>query len=305
MNTSLDCMPCFMKMVLREARLACPDDEDMHRRIVVAWGEEIGALDLNQSPPVIARHLSNLVKSMTGCGDLYREDKIQSNARVLELFPELKSMIDICRSSEQGDPFALALELAIIGNFIDRGVDLKFDWEAEIENVTGTISQHMLKQFMELAGSSSKVLILGDNTGEIVLDMLLVEELKLRGCEVTYAVRSKPILNDATMEDAIEVGMTRLCQVVESGVDTPGTIIESCTPKFLELMQDADLILSKGQGNFEALEGVLPGVFCAFKVKCDRVARKTGLALGKSAFCRTHLSAENIITSPEAVTRDA
>jgi len=290
MNTSLDCIPCFMKMAIRDARLACPGDESMHQKIVAAWGKKLGELDLRQPPPDIAGHLADLIRSMTGCGDLYLEDKLQANAQVLELLPKLKLLVDNCRASKRCDSLSMALELAIIGNFIDRGVELDFDLEEELGNVSETVSKQTFNEFKALIKPDAQVLILGDNTGEIVLDMLLVEELKLRGCEVTYAVRSQPAINDATLEDAVAVGMTRLCPVVESGVDTPGTVIERCSPEFVERMRLADVILSKGQGNFESLEGTWPGVFCAFKVKCKRVANETGLTLGNSVFCRTNSS---------------
>lgn len=288
MNTSLDCMPCFMKMVVREARLACPDDEAMHHRIVAAWGRKLSQLDMTQPPPDLAGHLAALIRSMTGCGDLYLDDKRQANEQVLKLLPVLREKLSRQRAISDDDSLALALELAIIGNYIDRGVELDFDLDEEIANVTGEIPQEVFRQFIDVAQPSADILILGDNTGEIVLDMLLVEELKMRGCNVTHVVRSGPAINDATMEDAIAVGMTELCEVIESGVDTPGTVLNRCTPEFLDRMCNADVILSKGQGNFESLEGVWPGIFCAFKVKCKRVSRESGLALGESAFCITH-----------------
>ena len=286
MDTSLDCMPCFMKMAVNEARLACPDDPDLQHEIVKAWAKEIGSLDLNQSPPAIARRLAVLVRSLTGCGDLYAEDKKEANDWVLSLLPELKVRLDTEKAATQGDPLGLALELAIIGNYIDRGVDLEFDLEGEIATVAGSICPDTLADFKQSAVAGASVLILGDNTGEIVLDTLLVEELKRRGCEVTYVVRSFPVLNDATMAEAEAVGMTGLCPVVESGVDTPGTVLDRCTPEFLDRMRNADVVLGKGQGNFEALAGRWPDIYFAFKVKCKRVAAETGLEVGKSAFCR-------------------
>lgn len=284
MNTALECMPCFMNMALKEARLAAPGDEAMHQEIVMAWGGRLSQLDLSVSPPEIARHLAELVREKTGCGDLYFEDKEQSNARVLELLPGLKSLLEEERQKLDGDPLALALELAIVGNYIDRGVDLVVDWEAELASVSNSINPEVLALFKKRVLSASSVLILGDNTGEIVLDTMLVEELQRLGCEVTFVVRSKPVINDATMVDAEKVGMTKLCCVIESGVDTPGTVLSRCTSEFLETMRNADVILAKGQGNFEALEGAWPDVFCAFKVKCARVAKDSGLTLGSSAF---------------------
>ena len=274
-----------MKMAVNEVRLACPDNSALQHQIVKSWGAELSLLDFSQPPPAIARHLNKMVRRMTGCGDLYAEDKKEANAWVLSLLPELKERL-AAETVSQGDPLGLALEFAIIGNYIDRGVDLEFDLEEEVATVAGAISPDVLHEFKDLATSGAKVLILGDNTGEIVLDMLLVEELKRRGCVVTYVVRSFPVLNDATMKDAEAVGMTALCPVVESGVDTPGTVLERCTPEFLEQMREADVVLGKGQGNFEALAGHWPGIFCAFKVKCRRVAAETGLEVGASAFCR-------------------
>ena len=288
MDTSLDCMPCFMKMAVNEARLACPDDPVLQHTIVKQWGSQLGNLDLDQPPPAIARRLACLVRNLTGCGDLYADDKKEANAWVMSLLPDLKERLAAEVANPDGDSLGLALELSIIGNYIDRGVDLDFDLEGEIAAVDGAVSHADLDEFKKLAVAGAKVLILGDNTGEIVLDTLLVEELKRLGCDVTYAVRSAPVLNDATMEDAKIVGMTALCPVVESGVDTPGTVLERCTPEFLARMRQADLVLGKGQGNFEALAGRWPGIFCAFKVKCARVAAETGLDVGCSAFCRIH-----------------
>lgn len=166
----------------------------------------------------------------------------------------------------------------------DRGVEMDVDWENELANVSDSIDKRAYAQFESRAIEGAEILILGDNTGEIVLDTLLVEELKRRGCTVTFAVRSRPVINDATMADAETVGMTMLCEVVESGVDTPGTVLSKCKPEFIERMKKADIILSKGQGNYESLEGAWPGIFCAFKVKCKRVANDSGLPLGCSAF---------------------
>nr|WP_319543832.1 ARMT1-like domain-containing protein [uncultured Pseudodesulfovibrio sp.] len=287
MNTALDCMPCFMKMAVREARLACPDDIALQHDIVMSWGKTLAELDLNDPPPAIARHLAELVRTKTGCGDLYRDDKDEANKCVAALLPDLEARIAQEIKREDGDALALALELAIIGNYIDRGVEIEFDLEREIANVAGTISPEVLATLKRDVFPGAKVLILGDNTGEIVLDKLLVKEFIRIGCDVTFAVRSHPVINDATIEDAVTVGMTQLCQVVESGVDTPGTILDRCSPEFLKTMEQADVILAKGQGNFESLEGRWPGIYCAFKVKCKRVAERTGLDFGASAFYLT------------------
>ena len=286
MNTATACLPCFRKMIRREAQLACPDDEVAQARIVGTWERRLPEFDLRVPPPVIARHLVDTVAAVSGSrADHYADDKRQANDAVLRLLPGLRNRI--MTGHNPGDLLALALELSVIGNYIDRGVDLDVDWEAELGDVARTLSPDVLARFKAVARPGARVVVLGDNAGEIALDTLLVEALLERGCDVVYAVRSCPILNDATMEDAAYVGMTQLCLVVESGVDTPGTVLDRCTPEFRQRLGEADVILSKGQGNYESLQDEVAGVYCAFKVKCERLVGETGLRLGDSAFIVT------------------
>lgn len=292
MNTATACLPCFGRMARREAQLAMPGDEAGQRRIVAAWEQRVTTLDLDVPPPVIARHLADtvagvVIESGGKPVDVYAGDKRQANEAALRQLSGLRSRLGAEAVRCGGDPLAMALELAVIGNYIDRGVELDVDWEAELTEVGRTIDPDVLERFRFAARPGARVLVLGDNAGEIALDTLLVDRLLASGCEVTYAVRSRPVLNDATLADADVVGMTALCPVVESGVDTPGTVLDRCTPAFLRRLGEADVVLSKGQGNFEALQGAMPGVFCAFKVKCERVADDTGLPLGSSAFLTT------------------
>lgn len=130
----------------------------------------------------------------------------------------------------------------------------------------------------------AKVLILGDNAGEIGLDTLLVKKLASLGAEVAYAVRETPVLNDATMEDAEIVGLTRLCRVLSSGSDAPGAVLGRLNPQTRRLMDEADVLLSKGQGNFESLEGRMGNVFFALKAKCRAVALALDVPQGSSVF---------------------
>ncbi|MFH1915293.1 MAG: ARMT1-like domain-containing protein [Pseudomonadota bacterium] len=291
MNIATACLECFERMAQREAQLALPHSAAGRRRVVEAWSARLAGLDLRVPPPVIFRHLvdtvAEVVVELGGQPfDHYAEGKRRDNEAALRLLPALAARVDAEASRPGGDPLATALELAIIGNYIDRGVDLDIDWEAELNAVGQSVDPDILARFRAETVPGARVVVLGDNAGEIALDTLLVRQLLARGCDVTYTVRSRPVINDATLEDAAQVGMTELCRVVESGVDTPGTVLDRCSPQFLQRMRDADVILSKGQGNFEALHGAMDGVYCAFKVKCDRVADETGLRLGSSAFIR-------------------
>ncbi|MGE4553775.1 MAG: DUF89 domain-containing protein [Desulfovibrionaceae bacterium] len=281
MQTFLDCLPCFMRQALAAARRVDPDDEAMHRRVLAAWAAAVPDLDLTLSPPAQAGHIYGLLARATGAPDPFAADKDQANRRVLELLPGLRARRDASPA-----PLRTALEMAIIGNYLDAGIGREFDWEGELAALEDALDPAACAEFEAQAGPGRAVLVLGDNAGEIAMDILLVEALQARGCRVTYAVRGRPILNDATLEDARFVGMTEACPVVSSGVDTPGTVPERCDPAFLDRMKQADLILSKGQGNFEALSDRWPGVFFAFKVKCPVAARLTGRPEGSSVFRR-------------------
>lgn len=279
MRTAPDCLPCFFRQALTAARLACPDAVEVHERVLQKLGALVANFDIRLPPPVLAGRLYAMLRNVTGVDDCFYEEKKCANQRALELLPALEEKV---RRSE--DPLATALEISIIGNYIDAGVEKTFDWEKEMHSVGGMLIPDCLDRFRRKAVAGAHVLMVGDNAGEIGFDRLLVSELLALGTHVTYAVRGRPILNDATLEDAREVGMNHLCEVVSSGVDTPGAVLERCTPQFLQLLQGADLVLAKGQGNYESLTESGISVYFAFKVKCPVVASRTGLTEASSVF---------------------
>ncbi len=290
MRTTLDCLPCFMRQALAGARRADPENETLHRAVLNAWAKSLGSLDLEQSPPAIAGRLYSLLAEFTGSDDIYFHEKKEANRYALDILPALRSKVKASR-----DPLATALEVSIIGNYMDCGIGKTFDWEGELRNVGKGLDTSAYHGFKTMIGHGVDVLILGDNAGEIALDKLLVEILSRKGCDVTYAVRGRPVLNDVTVDDAREVGMDDLCEVVASGVDTPGTVLDRCDPEFVKRMNSAGLILSKGQGNFESLHNEWPGVYFAFKVKCPVVEKITGYPEGHSMLLKTaekHFDAE-------------
>ncbi len=128
------------------------------------------------------------------------------------------------------------------------------------------------------AESASRILYLGDNAGEIVLDRLLVEQLPTE--KVTFAVRGAPIINDATLEDAIAGGITELVDVMDNGSDMPGTILESCSEAFRKLFAQADIVIAKGQGNYETLSDADGHIFFLLKAKCPVIAKDIGCEVG-------------------------
>lgn len=279
MDTRADCLPCFLNQALHISRKIAPEDAALHLRVLQAWSAKLSSLRLDRPPPALAGELYPLLAEILGSRDPFRLDKAEANRKTLDLLPRLRETV--VRSP---DRLKAALNISIIGNYIDSGVAQSFDWESAIHSEEQPINEEHLKAFRCKAEAALEVLILGDNAGEIVLDSLLVQELQRLGCRVSYAVRGGPIINDATLEDAEAVGLTRLCRVISSGADTPGTVLDRCAEEFISELRSAPVVLSKGQGNFEALAGSWPGVFFAFKVKCGVVAQETGQPQGRSVF---------------------
>ncbi|SDL11170.1 hypothetical protein SAMN05660337_2122 [Maridesulfovibrio ferrireducens] len=281
MRTQLDCLPCFLNMALTGIRKACPGQEDVHEAVIREWAKGFAEADLSESPPSLAGRLFRMTSKHIGDVDIYKVQKDEANKRVMELLPSITETV-----YGSADPLLAAMGVSIIGNYMDCALMEQFDWEAELGHLEQGLDRSLFASFVEKVRVDKSLLILGDNAGEIGLDTIFTGLLQAEGVKVTYAVRGKNILNDATLEDAKFVGMTDVCEVVTSGVDTPGTVLERCSPEFNERLKRSPVVLSKGQGNFESLWGVMPDVYYAFKVKCPVVAGITGHPMKTSLFCR-------------------
>ncbi|MGM0611383.1 MAG: damage-control phosphatase ARMT1 family protein [Thermodesulfobacteriota bacterium] len=280
MHTRLDCLPCFMRQALNGARLTSPNDLQTQKKILSAVAQSIARMDTRLSPPHLAGQIYAQITEISGTDDPFADYKKKSNSEVMALLPEIRSRI-----LREEDRLFFALRMSIIGNYMDAGVARDFDWQSALKNEKDARWAELhYPDFKNKLKKENKILIIGDNAGEIALDTLLVRELVELGNDVTYAVRALPILNDATVEDARDVGMTDICEVISSGSDCPGSVTSRCTDEFLKKMHEADLVISKGQGNFEALSEEKNGIYFAFKVKCEVVAELVGLPIGSSIF---------------------
>lgn len=273
-----DCISCILKGALDAARLST-DDETVHRRILNTTMERLISADYYEPPPVIAGNTQRLIREATGDPDPYQKLKKQYNDFALEIYPELETMV-----RHSSSPFERAVNIAIAGNIIDFGAypDIgKKEIVHTIEQAVRSGVNGSLSWFQSAVEKAGRILWLGDNTGEIVLDKLLLGQMDRS--KVVYAVRGAPILNDAAYEDAVYTGLTDIVEVVDNGTDVPGTIVERCSERFREEYERADLIVSKGQGNYETLPHDDERIVFLFKVKCHVVARESGLPEGDSA----------------------
>jgi damage-control phosphatase, subfamily I len=276
MKMQLDCIPCFIRQTLEVARFAAPDDIVAHRQLLDQICSLIPDLPSDISPPFVAERIHEIIRQRIGVDDPYREMKKQN----LNL-----AQAQVCRMEQwmerQEDRFEAAVRLAIAGNIIDLGVNLDFDLEGELDGLCchdddlGDIA--LLREAVETA---DQVLYIGDNTAEAVFDIFLIRELLPR--KVYFATRSRPILNDITVPDALKIGIDKYATVISSGSPIPGTDLERTTPHFRQLFDDSTLVIAKGQGNFESLSDVKRPVFFLFKVKCPVVSELSGRRLGSS-----------------------
>ncbi|MDL2123322.1 MAG: ARMT1-like domain-containing protein [Deltaproteobacteria bacterium] len=282
MKTYFECIPCLLRQTLEAARLTT-DDETIHEQVLRKVLRAASEMNLRKSPPLMAQHIHSLIRQMTGDNDPYRDIKDRFNYFALELYPELKERIERSR-----EPLDTAIRLAIAGNIIDSGVNHHIN-EAQVHNAI----EHALtaplagdpEQFREAVSEAKDILYLADNAGEIVFDRLLIEQMPLE--KITLVVKGSPVINDACLADARTTGMADLVEVIDNGSDAPGTILAACSEEFKQRFESADLIIAKGQGNYETLSDVKKNIFFVLKAKCPVIAHHIGCEVGSLVFLKS------------------
>ena len=297
MRIFLDCIPCFVRQALDSARLAT-DDEQIHEKVVREVLRLAADLDMSQSPPVIGQQIHRLIRKLIDNDDPYRGIKKQFNNLALKLYSGLRKQI-----VSSDDRLETAVRLAIAGNIIDFGVktsltesDLK---ETIAQSLNGHFNNNQIQEFKDAVMTAEKILYLADNAGEVVFDRLLIEQLPYE--KITVVVKGTPVINDATMEDANLAGLTRVVEVIDNGSDGPGTILETCSQAFRGRFEDADLIIAKGQGNYETLSNADKNIFFILKAKCPVIARDLGCKVGEMILQKSNSfkSVDNLIKEAE------
>lgn len=272
MRASLDCYPCFFIQTLKTARMVTSDEKTI-LQILHEVSTKLPQIPFHVTPSEIGREVYRIISRRTGVEDPYKEIKDRCIREALSLYPELKRSIESSK-----DRLITAIRLAIVGNVIDFGTDSSFDLEQELETVfSQDFAVDNSQEFREALKQARNVLYLADNAGETVFDRFLIEEIKQ---PVVYVVREKPIINDATREDALLSGLDKISDIMSSGCDAPGNILKFCSDDFLKAFRSADLIISKGQGNYEALSDEERPLFFLLKAKCQVVARDLGVKEG-------------------------
>ena len=272
MKTYLDCFPCFLRQALEAARMAGADEE-RQRLILDRTMALLQDASLGSKPPEIGDGVHRIVRQLTGDDDPYAAVKAESTREALRLYPRLKALV-----AEDGDRLERAIRIAIAGNVIDFATGADFDIEEGLERILHQpFAINDIAAFRKALSEARSVLYLGDNAGETVFDRMLIEAL---GVPVIYAVKGGPIINDATVDDALAAGLDEVAEVVSTGSDAPGTILSRCSAEFRALYERAELVIAKGQANYETLSEERGRLFFLLKVKCPVIARDIGAPVG-------------------------
>jgi len=277
MRTNLYCFPCFLRQALDAVRMVT-QDEGIQRKTLNSVFSILSNISIRTNPAEIAHLVHLRVKSITGNFDPYKEIKKTQNELALKYESTLSAQI-----AEMSDPLKTALMLSAVGNAIDLAPDYPIHdvYKKYMEMISKGFALDDYELFRKKLSQSKSILYLGDNAGEIVWDKILIEELLDNfNIEIIYTVRGFPILNDVTMEDAHFVGMDKLVKVISNGFDAPGILLNRCSEEFLRKYQKSDLILSKGQGNYESLSREDRSIFFLFNVKCPVIAEDIHCNIG-------------------------
>jgi uncharacterized protein with ATP-grasp and redox domains len=279
-KTYFECLPCMVRQALEGARHAT-DDEAIHEEVLRRFLDIAARADLSRPTPLLIGMVHRIIRDITGNPDPYRGAKDHFNSTAFSLYPQFKARVEA-----SPDPVEAALRLANAGNCLDMIVDANLE-SADIQGameelMTLPVPPDVVTHFKMLTERARTILYLGDNAGEIVFDRLLIEQLPRD--KITYAVRGFPVINDVTLVDARTIGMTDVVPVVDNGSDMPGTILEECSAEFRERFHRADLIISKGQGNYEAISDAEANIFFIFRAKCEVITLHLGYPVGSPVF---------------------
>lgn len=281
MKYSVDCLPCLLQQAVKTAKRHLPDEADQ-MKVTKGVIAVLAGLEGDEKAPYIVHKIQRILKEHLDNPDPFKIEKDYYNREMLKLENELTDMRD-----SSPDPFVTGLKLAAAGNIIDFGPGYDLSRDFVLGSIKETMAgedypEKVLRSLQADLGKADTVLYLGDNAGEIVFDKIFIGVIKeyYPQLQVYFAARGIPVLNDVTEEDAYLVGMDDLAVIINNGIDIPGTVLSHCSPQFTEIYNKADVIISKGQGNFESLYGSgRENLYYIFLCKCNLFVQKLGKSL--------------------------
>ena len=269
MKAFVECIPCVFLQALNASKNITTEEEKLVE-IQHDIMRLIPALSIDMTPAEFSYMVLKEVYKRCKDGDPFASEKRRSNDLILGLYDRLCKIIDYSAITS-----LTALKIAVAGNIIDLGIKDDYDVsEIMRKAVNESLKIDDSENFFEDIKNAKNILYITDNAGEIVTDKLFIKFLNRKG--ITTAVKSRPLLNDATMKDAEYIGMSEVANVIETGSGMLGTILSDCGKEFIEAYNNSDMVIAKGQANFEALDAVQKNIYFLFTVKCNTIAKRFG-----------------------------
>ncbi len=274
MTSSIDCIPCVFSIILKVLKATDLDDQAKNQimRDSFEAGKEL--LETGNAPLMLGKVLEK-VRERTGQEDPFYDFKRRSTSIALTLLPKFREQV-----KQAENPLLLALKISVAAN----GLDLVAIEESQLDQIAEELAvcdeielQGEADQLSAELDDAREIFIIGDNAGEVVFDLLILEQLEAEN--IYYGVRGYPVLNDATEVEALEAGVYRWAEIISNDSYVPGTVLTDVSEQFLERFNSADLVLAKGQGNYESLRNSPRELYNLFKIKCQPVADELGYKL--------------------------
>jgi uncharacterized protein with ATP-grasp and redox domains len=282
MNIQLECLPCFVKQTLSVLNML-DADETTQEHVMRDVLSRLSTINFKQTPPEQAQGIHALIRDLCNNDDPYAAQKQADMELALELFDLIEPEV-----GSAPDPLYASVQMAIAGNNLDHGVYHDLSYSQARTFLEQGLSTHIigdLDEFRSQLEHAENILFLGDNAGEIVFDRFLLRHMENK--HITYAVRGGAIINDALLPDARKAGIDQLVtSLISNGDNAPGTVLHRCSSEFREIFAAADLIIAKGQGNYETLSEHPANIFFLLKAKCPVVARHIGCDVGSALLYR-------------------
>jgi uncharacterized protein with ATP-grasp and redox domains len=268
-----ECIVCRMRQALDMCKFV-EADEALRQELMDRVMHILMRRDDYKEPGEIGLVLHETARKILNLDDPYLIVKQESIQKALDIYPKLQRWI-----SEANDPLLRAVEICIAGNVIDFGPSNQHDIELALQEIFSKPKNYFdWSEFQEELEKSETILMLADNAGETVFDRAFIESIRK---PVIYAVKSEAIINDATRDDALASGLDSAAMIMENGSPMSGTILPKCSPAFLHEFEHADMVISKGQANFETLVEADRRIFFLFKVKCGLLSRHNNIPLNE------------------------
>ncbi len=278
MKMTPECVTCIFSQALRVCE-TLHVDEKTTKKVLDAVGCMIPEWSFEETPPQVASRVYPLIAKILHTDDIYGDFKREATEHARAFLPYIESMID-----KSVDMFHASLKAAVAGNVIDLAATERFDLEEEVAKVFETpFAIDDSARLREHLAQARNVLVIGDNAGEHLFDKVMMRRFNTIFPHVRfgYVVRGVPIINDVTVKEASEAGIDEVAEIIDSGVTTPGLDLSQVNETMRKHYEEADLIISKGMGNYESLndKSTRP-TFYLLKVKCHVVASSLGRAVG-------------------------